>query len=73
MRPISIRCSWGVHNSDDVDKHGWPACSRCGTRARIKHKVIRESDRVMTRNKTKLGKQLPVHKQKPFVRSGAKR
>lgn len=74
MRPYSFRCGWfGVHRFDDEDKNSWPACSRCGTRAKIKHDVILESDQVgrfeATASKTKTGKMLPVEKQKPFVRA----
>lgn len=75
MRPVSIRCSWNIHKFTEVDEAGRVTCERCGARAKIKHKVIRDpalAGREMERPKTKPGKMLPVHKQKPFVRSGAK-
>lgn len=53
MRPISIRCSWGWHNAEEVDEHGRRFCSRCGERERKRPALVRENDRVMTRPKTK--------------------
>jgi hypothetical protein len=55
-RPISFRCSWGIHNADEVDDCGRKFCSRCGTRQPVRYRVlndIEQQGREMIRPKTK--------------------
>jgi hypothetical protein len=77
MRPHSFRCQMGVHLFNEVDDCNRVWCSRCGARKPVQTGPIRESNRVMTRVKTKPGKMLPMSKQKRFVKpdktEGAKR
>lgn len=56
MRPISIRCSWGVHKYTEVDEHGRCSCERCGIRQPVRYAQIQPAEdqgRVMLRPKTK--------------------
>jgi len=55
-RPISIRCSWKIHNRAEVDEAGRVFCSRCGERRPVHFKQIQAPElegRQLTRKRTR--------------------
>lgn len=55
-RPISIRCSWGVHKFTDTDDCGRTFCERCGTRKPVRFAQIQPAEdvgRVLNRPRTR--------------------
>jgi hypothetical protein len=56
MRPISIRCSWGVHKFTEVDDCNRVTCERCGERKPVRFRVLSPDEldgRQMIRPKTR--------------------
>jgi hypothetical protein len=56
MRPISIRCSWGVHKFTEVDDCNRVTCERCGERKPVRFAQIQPAEdigRVLNRPRTK--------------------
>ena len=68
----ALLCKLNSPAFNETDEFGRVSCERCAKRKPERPAPIRESDRVMTRVKTRRGKPIPPpHKQKPFVKSGA--